>query len=370
MYKTNLLQLFMELVQIPSPSGKERVVGLFIQKYLAKRGIISEFDGSGTKNNSNSGNLIAKLQGEPNLPVILFVAHMDTVETGNIQIKPKIENEIITSDGATILGADDKVSVASLMLMLEEIRIWPKHPTVLVAFTTREEKGKMGSSVLNISEKIDYCFNLDGPNNLGSFVYQTLGETPFEIKLTGKAVHAAVEPEKGINAIMVAAEVISKLPIGKDKKGTVLNIGKIEGGRANNIVPDEVVLYGEARAYLQKDLDKLLQIMENIISNVCFKTGCSFKFYKKLEEGAPSALMDKNHPIVKIAKKSTISLGLPFSLEKGSYTCDANFLATKYPTLNIARGSKMPHSFDESISVENLFGLKALVVELVNQLGK
>jgi tripeptide aminopeptidase len=362
-----LVDLFLQLVNIPSPSGQELKVEKFIKNYLKQKNISAEFDDTGKLNDSNCGNLISKISGDPKLPTLLFVSHADTVETGEKIIKPIVENDVIKSDGTTILGADNKVSDACMMQVLEEVSKWRQRPTVIVAFTTREEKGKMGTSVLELSEKIDYCFNLDGPNSLGDFVNQTLGEMPFEIKIHGKAAHAAVEPEKGINAIKAAALLITKLPIGKDKQGAVLNIGTISGGRANNIVPDEVVLSGQIRAFEQHDLEKLINDAEDITKDVCTATGCSYEFIQKYEEGVPVYHLDEKHKIVDFAKKATAVLNLPFSLIKGSYTADSNFLSIKYPTLTICRGSKMPHSFEESVSIADMSGLKNLIIEIIKQ---
>lgn len=360
-----LIKRFCDLVEIPSPSGRELEVGNFIKSCLLKEDMHAYFDDSGKLNNSNSGNLIVKLKGNPKLPTLLFVAHMDTVEMGEKQIRTKIKNGVIRSDSTTILGADNKASVSSLIEALIEINKWNSKPTIVVAFTTREEKGRMGSSLLNISEKIDYCFNLDGSNLPGNFVYQTLGEVPFKIKLFGKAAHAALEPEKGINSIKAAALLITKLHIGKDKKGNVLNIGKISGGKANNIVPDEVLLEGQVRAYRQKDLDKNLNDIEKMIKKVGIQTGCLYEFIISPEDGAPPASISQNHKIVRIAKEATKALELKFSLNKGSFTSDANFLISKYPTLTICAGGKMPHSPNESITVRELLQLKNLIIEIV-----
>ena len=362
-------KLFVDLVKIPSPSGKELEVGEFIKKYLIKIKVTADFDSSGTLNDSNSGNLIAKLQGDPALPTILFAAHMDTVETGKKLINPQVKDGVITSERNTILGADDKAAVASLLETLKEVREWKKRPTIIAAFTSREEQGKMGASVLNLPEKIDYCFNLDGPNELGDFVYQTLGEVPFEIVIKGKAAHAAVEPEKGVNAIKTAAKFISLLPIGKDEKGTVLNIGKIAGGTANNVVPDEVFLTGQARAFEQKELNQMLDKISHLLKKTCNSSGCTFEFIKKPEEGAPPSSLNKDHKMVGIAQRATESLGKKFRLIQGSYTSDSNFLGVKYPTLTSCRGSKLPHSFEESVTVENLNDSKALLLELIKQVS-
>lgn len=365
----NLTRLFCQLVSIPSPSGKELAVGNFIKNYLKNINIEANYDSTGKINQSNAGNLIARLKGKKGLPTLLFVTHMDTVESGETAIKPVVIKNKIKSNGATILGADNKASVASLLEALKEISAWHNHPTIIAVFSTKEESGQMGISLLNIPEKIDFAFNIDGKGPVGSYVYKALGETPFKVEIIGKSAHAAIEPEKGVNAIKTAALIISQMKIGRSKEGNALNIGKIVGGKANNIVPDEVILEGQMRAFTEKNLAKGLVTIEKAISTVCKKTGCSYKFIANLEERTPPFSFSINHRIVKIAKDATKSLGLPFSLNKGYFTCEANFLAKKYPVLNICRGGKMPHSKEESITIKELNLLNTLIKQLVKQVS-
>src|SRR3989338_6610407 len=95
MFMDQSIALLFDLIKIPSPSGQELAIGTYIKTHLKSLGIISEFDQSGEKNDSNSGNLIAKVSGVPHLPTVLFVAHMDTVEVGDVSIEPQIHNGII-----------------------------------------------------------------------------------------------------------------------------------------------------------------------------------------------------------------------------------------------------------------------------------
>jgi len=64
----------------------------------------------------------------------------------------------------------------------------------------------------------------------------------------GKAAHSGIEPEKGINALTIAAEAISKISLGKISDDTTSNIGIIRGGTATNVVPDLIELEGEVRS--------------------------------------------------------------------------------------------------------------------------
>ncbi|MCL5413232.1 MAG: M20/M25/M40 family metallo-hydrolase, partial [Candidatus Marsarchaeota archaeon] len=136
----DISSLFCNLVKIPSPSGKELEVARFISNYLRKSGIYHYTDRVGKTIGSNSGNLIAELKGEG--PTIMFIAHIDTVETGNTPIKPVISDGTITSDGNTILGVDNKAAVAALMEALAEIKRKKTRPNIIAVFSVREEDGE------------------------------------------------------------------------------------------------------------------------------------------------------------------------------------------------------------------------------------
>ena len=77
----------------------------------------------------------------------------------------------------------------------------------------------------------------------------------------GKTAHAGVEPEKGINAIVVAAEAIAAMSLGRIDEETTANIGRIQGGTATNIVPDRVEMAGEARSHDEEKLAAQVQAM-------------------------------------------------------------------------------------------------------------
>jgi tripeptide aminopeptidase len=361
----NIVILFCSLVAIPSPSGRERAVGNYIQQLLAERDIPSGFDGTGHLNDSDAGNLVARVKG--NLPyTILFVAHMDTVETGERPISPRIVDNVVKSDGTTILGADNKGAVAALISALFEIQKLESHPSVVAVFTTREESGKMGSSVLDLPDAIDFSFNIDGDGSTGAFVYQTLGEIPFTLRIVGRAAHAASEPEKGINALTAAAEIIASLPIGKSESGIVVNVGKIQGGIGNNVVPEVITMSGQVHAFTQEEIDETYKNIEASVNDVCKRTGCTYELLKNPEEGAPPASLPQAHELILFAQKAAAVAGLPFSLSKGYYTTDANFLSRKYPTLNINRGGTGPHSHEESLPIESLYQLQKLILSLVS----
>lgn len=144
---SRLIQTFLDLVQIDSLTFNEGGVAEYVAERLKNLGIEVEIDSAGQKVGSNTGNVIAFLPGS-NAPTILFIAHMDTVSPGE-NIKPRIENNLIKSNGQTILGADDKAGIAIILELFQTVlENNLSHGGIEAVFTIAEEKGLLGSKNL------------------------------------------------------------------------------------------------------------------------------------------------------------------------------------------------------------------------------
>ena len=136
-----LLDIFLELVRIDSPSGEEEVIANHLAEKLSRLGLAVEPDAI--------HNLVARLPGRGQ-PVML-AAHMDTVMPGR-GIRPVVQDGIIRSDGSTILGADDKAGIA---IILETLAVLAEsgqpHPPLEVVITVQEEVGLNGARSLDRS---------------------------------------------------------------------------------------------------------------------------------------------------------------------------------------------------------------------------
>ncbi len=358
----SIADLFVSLVEIPSPSGFELEVARYIKGRLDKTGVTSRFDDSGRKNNSNCGNLIATIPGGKTH--IMFIAHIDTVETGKERIKPVVRHGSITSDGTTILGVDNKGAVACLIAAAKEIKQMKNRPTVTMVFSTREENGRMGANYITPDHSTKFIFVLDGSDKAGTFINQALGQIPFNIEIYGKEVHAGYAPQKGINAIMTASLIISRLAMGKARDGSTLNIGRIRGGTVVNVVPGKTTISGEVRAFTKSKMDKRLAEVEGVVKSVCKKTKCTYKFTKKVKEGAPPFSTGRDTQIAALAKAAATSSGLKFSMSTVRATTESNILKHKgFAILGMSRGGSMPHSLSETITFQELEALKTLIVE-------
>lgn len=138
--RDRLVQTFLELVQIDSPSGHEKEFALYCEKRLVNLGGKTQFD--------SYGNLIAYFEGEGE-PLILN-CHLDTVEPGR-GIKPIIKGDRIVTDGTTVLGGDDKAGIAAVFETLESLKEdKTKHVPLEIVMTLGEEMGLQGAKNLSL----------------------------------------------------------------------------------------------------------------------------------------------------------------------------------------------------------------------------
>ncbi|MFA4906794.1 MAG: M20/M25/M40 family metallo-hydrolase [archaeon] len=365
--ESEIVKTFCELVRIPSPSLEERDAMDYIRNYLKKINIPFREDGAGKKLGGNSGNLIARIgKGRP---AIMFVGHVDTVEDGKKKIRPLIKNGIIRSDGTTILGSDDKAGVTALLEALKEVRNKKNLPAVIAVFAVSEEKTPMGVKYLGVSPKeVDFAFDVDGSDRPGKFINKALGYLNFEVRVYGKESHAAIAPEKGRNAIKAAGLIVSSLKLGADAKDGTMNIGRISGGGAMNVVPGYALLEGEARAYDSRHLETKLGEIESAAKKARKITGCTYRFVKKRDAGEAPFQENNDKKIIGIARKASSAAGLKFELKTLRATLQSNILQEKgFNVLGLCKGGVGAHSKEESVSIIELEQAKNIIVKIIEE---
>ena len=253
--RDRLVETFCELARIDSPSGEEEAVAQYLIPKLEEFGLTVVRD--------DYGNVVAS-DGREN-PIILS-AHMDTVEPGR-GVRPSVDEDRIVSDGTTILGGDCKAGVSAIMEALESImEDGADYNAVEVAFTREEEIGLVGARNLDfslLSGREAIVFDGEGPpSQITSSSPEYIG---LDIEITGRAAHAGVEPEKGLSAIRIAAEIITRLPQGRIDEDTTFNVGTIEGGTVRNAVPESTTVHGEFRSRNIESLDGIrIQVNETV----------------------------------------------------------------------------------------------------------
>ncbi len=370
--RDRLGETFKFLVEIDSISKEEATISSEIRKILESLGAETVVDSAGDKIGGNSGNLIAKFKGNKQAPPLLLNAHMDTVEPGK-GITAVLEEGIFTSDGTTILGADDKSAIA---ILIETIKIiqendLPYGPIELV-LTVCEEIGLLGAKHLDLSLiNAEYGYALDATDTEG-IVTRAPSANRLEFKIHGKDAHAGAAPEKGINAISLASKAVAKLEIGRIDHETTCNIGIIEGGRAINIVPNLVTVKGEVRSH---DEEKLSKITNEIVSS--FKGVVENYKEASFEDGLPrlEVYVEKDfsrtyipdeHPVVSLACKAAENLGRKMVAKTTGGGADANILFGKgIVTGVLGTGMRDMHTVRESVRLDDMVKTVELLLEII-----
>lgn len=162
--KDRLLNDFLELVQVPGASRKERQIADKIKSELAEMGLEALEDDAGKKIRGNAGNLIVDVPGNvEGAPTLLFAAHMDTVPLA-VGVKPQIKDGYVVSDGTTALGGDNRAGVAEILEAVRQIREENlPHGDLKLIFTVAEEEGLLGAQALDAKhlQGVDFGFAVD-----------------------------------------------------------------------------------------------------------------------------------------------------------------------------------------------------------------
>jgi tripeptide aminopeptidase len=353
-----LLETFLDLVAIDSPTGHEEAIGRELEKRFSALGC--------EVNRDKTGNLIARYPGDRD-DTLLLSFHMDTAGT-DTGIKPQIRDGVIYSDGTTILGADDKSGIAQALELLTLLNEhgW-SHPKLEIVISVGEEQGLLGSRALDMSQlKATWGLVYDAAGGVGAITYWAPTTVYLTVTVHGKKVHAGVEPEKGINAVKVAAEAIANMPLGRIDEETVANIGTIEGGEARNIVPGEVKMMGMARSHDQSKLDAQIAAMRKAFEDAAAKYGASVDV--GVEEMYRTYKIEEYERPYREAERAIRSLGIDVIQRKSGGGTDGNvYNAAGIPCVAMCTGMVDEHAATEHISIEDLVTAARILVTVVTQ---
>lgn len=364
--KKRILDEFLELVQIKCSTRDEREVGDLMTARLKDLGCTVTEDNAGQILGGNCGNLIANLKGNtPGAPTIMLSAHLDCVEPC-AGVKPQIKDGIITSDGTTILGADDKAGVTAI---LETLRVLKEqnlaHGDVQVIFTVAEEGGVNGSKNIDQSLlKADFGYALDSSGRPGKIIVEAPGQNKIHVKIHGKTAHAGIAPEQGINAIVVAGIALAQVPQGRIDEETTCNIGAIQGGKVTNIVPDLVEITCESRSRNQAKLDQLTAEICQSFETAAAKNGAKAEITVNKAYGP--YVLSKESQVVSAAANAAKKLGLAVEVTGTGGGSDANFYNNYgIPCSVLGVGMQKVHTKEEFIIEEDLYTTAALVLQII-----
>ena len=253
-----------------SPSQPSTAIQLDLARMLADE--LTEI-GAQDVRITEYGAVLATLPGNASGPVIGFLAHMDTAPQFNATgVKPrvvrgydggmirypdnpdlvlspevsprldeKLGHDIVTASGLTLLGADDKAGVAIIMTAARRLMEQPDRPMIRIAFTPDEEIGRGVDKRLPADLGVAYAYTFDG-GAVGAIDYETFSADGAEVVIEGVSVHPGYAYGKMVNAITLAARILSALPqstmqpeVTQDREGFI-HATEISGGSSRAVI--------------------------------------------------------------------------------------------------------------------------------------
>lgn len=396
-----VLESFLEMVAIESPSWHEAPMAAYCAAKLAEMGFSVSFDASAAETGSDTGNLIAHLPGT--VPGrIAFSAHLDTVKPC-AGIQAVIEQrhicdevtcrmaEVVCSAGDTILSADDKAGIAAIFEGVRAaLEAGAERPDITVLLTTCEEQSLLGSSALAddalvwpadlpAASRNTECegllaaagddgalplFVLDADGAPGTLIMGAPYHWTLRARIEGRAAHAGVEPECGVSAIQIAAAAVAAMPLGRIDECTTANIGRIEGGVAVNIVPAAVTLEGECRSLYEDRVLAQRDAMTEALEDAAAHLGGQVEVAWELDY--PAVVHEPGDAIVEHLAAAARAAGLEPCHAISGGGADANVLGTKgADAITLGVGMANFHSTDEYIELADLRAMARYVEAII-----
>ncbi len=372
--RDRLKNIFLDLIRIDSLSRRERACAMRLKRELEQLGLVCRFDRAAEKVKGEVGNLIARLEGTvADAPALLLCAHMDTVSPGE-GVKPIIEGDVIRSDGTTVLGGDDKSGCAIICETLHQLREQQiPHGPIDAVFTVCEEIGLLGAKNLDLSmvqAREGLVYDSDAP---GYLFIRAPGAKALRFTVRGLEAHAGMAPERGLSAIKIAAEAIAAMRLGRIDNETTANLGLIEGGRALNIVPNQVVVRGEARsrdsAKLERQVAHMIQCFEDAVARHSvtldgkqFTAGLEYNTHTEYE----AMSLPDDAPIVRKVVEAARRLGRVVKPDAMGGGCDANILNRRgFSVANLGTGMRDIHTVREWLNVNDMVSAAEVTLELI-----
>ncbi len=378
----------LDLLAIPGKSGHERAVAEQIIGTIKAAGVSASairFDAAHRRSprGGEVGNLIVRLPGTVKGPRRLLMAHIDTVPLC-VGAQPVLrEGFVVSRDGTTALGGDDRAGasvILNALLTLARQRL--PHPPLTFLWTVQEEVGLLGARHVSLSKLggPQLCFNWDGaaPNMA---VIGATGDIHIDIDVQGLASHAGAHPEDGVSAVTIAGMAIADLQqngwLGKVVKGNqsgTSNIGFVSGGEATNVVTDLVTLRAEARShrprFRQRIVDAYQRTFENAARAVCNAADQSGHVTLTPTLKYEAFRMKATAPCVQAAFAAIERVGLEPGTRIIDGGVDANWMtAHGLPTVTLGCGQSGIHTLDEKLHLESYLQACRIAVHLASDGG-
>ena len=366
--RSPLVDLFLELCAMPSPSGSERAVADRLAAYLTDLGLEWDEDDAAKRLDGEAGNIYCRIpptNGTSGTPIFLC-AHTDTVPP-ETTIDPVIgEDGIVRNAAGTILGSDNK---AAVVVMLEAVRRIlegsREHAGIELLFTPQEEVSLRGADAFDHSRFVATTgYVYDQGAAIGEIVVGSPHARLLEFRFHGAAAHAGMHPEDGRSAIAAASRAIADFRLGRVDEETSANVGVISGGTARNVVPEWCSFTAEVRSH---DERKAVELAREMLESAAFAASladCDVE--SEVRPSFPGYRFRESDPPVRLAAEALQRAGYTPTYALSGGGADANvFNARGLQCVNLANGMMEIHTPDEHIAVADLEGMVAVTLALV-----
>ena len=331
------------------------------------------------------------------IPTIVFFAHVDTARevtganvrpqriryeggdislgsSGNVirpvespQLPAHVGHELITTDGTTLLGADDKAGVAEIMAAAAYLAAHPEipHGTIKVAFNPDEEIGRGVIHFPVESFGAHAAYTMDG-STIGEIQEETFSGAQVRMRIHGRSIHPGLAKGELVNAIKLAAQIVERLP--KDRlspETTADREGYVHPVLVNGD-SSEVELRIIVRDFDDDELDRSIEFLRGIADEVAAaEPRASIEFESRIQYRNMRATLERHPEIVENLEEAVRRIGFePRRTAIRGGTDGSALTAMGLPTPNIYTGGQDAHSEREWICVEDMGLAAATIVEL------
>jgi tripeptide aminopeptidase len=372
---------------------KQKDLGLLLVRELLEIGLADA-------HMDEHGNVYATVPANTDrkVPVICFCAHVDTApDFSGKGVKPQIVrnyrggdirltadprqvirvdehpaladqigNDIITTDGTTLLGADDKAGVAEIVAAAQVLMENPqiRHGALRLLFTTDEEIGRGVDKVDLKKLGADFAYTMDG-STAGSIETETFSADRVEIGITGVAIHPGYATGKMENAIKIAAAIIDRLPKDAAPESTAGRDGFLHPTDLSGSM-EKASIGLIVRDFEESGLHEKEALLESIVREVMTAwpgSACTFKVVEQYRN--MKVVLDRNPQIVEFAVEAVRRAGMEPRLGSIRGGTDGSRLSHMgLPCPNIFAGGHAFHSPLEWVSRQDMERAVATIVEL------
>lgn len=375
MNKERLLNTFLDLVKIYSPSINEINVMKYITEKLEKLGVKYILHDHSAEYGGNTPVIIAKLEkncDDTNLKAISLSAHMDVVEPSK-DLDVYVEDGLVKTRTETTLGGDDKGGVAIILETFESlVENNLPHNDVFAVITPSEEVGLLGAKSIKWEEIPDEftpakdMLVLD--NGGGADLVAVEGPCMYKINVhyEGASAHAGIEPEKGRSAILAMSNAISKMRIGRLNDYTTSNIGSIISEFPTNVVPKDCKIRMEVRCLnedeAKENVDNYVDIFEKIAKEFEVKCNIDIEYdYPPLKQIDGNVLLNR----VLDAYNKVGVVAKPIKIGGG---CDGNiYLKNGFNSVILGVGMYKIHTIEEYLVISDMEKTAEAVLEFITK---